>query len=381
MLMSDKAEVRDQALQVARGWSPAGAPESWRLTAALFDGIARQDDLLERLAELPPDRLPGLLGGAAVRFLARRDNPEPLATYFPVPYRPQPDFDDGFFAAFAEFCSSRLDDISAVCWDHRYQMNEVARCAQIAVGVAATVTPFDDRIGLVDLGTGAGLGLHLDRYRYRIGAQPWVGPKDAGVSVECRLRGSAEPPAPRLPEIVERLGIDIDPVNVEDTPTRAWLEACAPPEAGALTRLATAVEVARSHPSTIVSGDVVDVLPDVLARMPRGLSIVVVDAYTAVFLPPDRRRLLADVLAEAASTVPVTWLSLDPLVPLGPSGRDSVQGIEVPDALVNQYHQHGVFALLGARTFRDSTDRGRLLARGHPSGAWVEWLGDENAGL
>src|ERR1700694_3024799 len=160
--MTDKADLRDQALQVARGWSPPGAPVSWRLTAAMFEGIACQNHLLERLAELPPDRLPGLLAGAAVRFLVGRDHPEPLATYFPVPYRPQPDFDDGFLAAFVEFCTTRLDDIIAVCWEHRYQMNEVARCAHIAMGVAATVTPLDGRIGLVDLGTGAGLGLHLD---------------------------------------------------------------------------------------------------------------------------------------------------------------------------------------------------------------------------
>jgi hypothetical protein len=253
----------------------------------------------------------------------------------------------------------------------------VARCAQISLGIAATVSPFADQIGLVDLGTGAGLGLHLDRYRYRIGEQPWVGPDEAAVRVECELWGPAKPPLPMLPRIVERVGIDIDPVDVGDAAARAWLESCAPPEAGALTRLTAAMDVARSRPATIVSGDIVDVLPGVLDKMPRELTIVVVDAYTAVFLPLHRRRLLAEVLARAASTVPVTWLSLDPLVPLGPSGRDTVQGLHPPEALVDDYHQRGVFALLGARTFHADTDRGRLLARGHPSGAWVEWLRDE----
>jgi hypothetical protein len=95
----------------------------------------------------------------------------------------------------------------------------------------------------------------------------------------------------------------------------------------------------------------------------------------------------------------VTWLSLDPLVPLGPSGHDSVQGIPLPAALVRDYQRHGVFAVLGARTFDGGpdhgdpdhggpdhgnpdqgdpghrhTDRARLLARAHPSGEWVEWL-------
>jgi hypothetical protein len=378
--MPGRDSVRDQALQVARGWSTLDAPRTWRLTDALFEGIARQDQLLERLAELPPDRLPGLLAGAAVRFLVGRDRPEPLAAYFPVPHRPQPLFDDGFSAAFDEYCSNRLEEIVSVCEEHRYQMNEVARCGHIALGLAATVTPSATQIGLVDLGTGAGLGLHLDQYRYRVGHQPWVGRDDARVEVECRLRGPAEPPAPRLPEIVERVGIDVSPIDVDDDDARTWLEACAPPEAGALTRLAGAIEVARSRPVTILSGDAVELLPGVLASMPQGLSIVVVDAYTAVFLPPDRRRLLADILAEAGAKAPVTWLSLDPLVPLGPAGRDSVQGIPVPESLIDEYQRHGVFALLGSRFFHVHTDRGRLLARGHPSGAWVEWLAGRTEG-
>jgi hypothetical protein len=128
-----------------------------------------------------------------------------------------------------------------------------------------------------------------------------------------------------------------------------------------------------------VSGDIVEVLPGVLDGMPRGLRVIVVDAYTAVFLPVHRRRLLADVLAQAASTVPITWLSLDPLVPLGPSGRDSVQGLHPTDALIDEYHERGVFALLGVRTFHGDADSARLLARGHPSGAWAEWFSDDGA--
>ena len=70
----------------------------------------------------------------------------------------------------------------------------------------------------------------------------------------------------------------------------------------------------------------------------------------------------------------MTWLSLDPLVPLGPAGRDSVQGLPVPAAVADDYRRSGVFALLGARTFDRGTDRGRLLARAHPSGRWIDWL-------
>jgi hypothetical protein len=178
-----------------------------------------------------------------------------------------------------------------------------------------------------------------------------------------------------LPPVATRVGVDLDPVDLADPESQAWLAACAPPEASALSRLAGAVDIARRHPATITAGDVVDVLPQVLADIPRQHRIIVTDAYTAVFLPEQRRAELADILTQAGRRRPVTWLSLDPLVPLGPTARDSVQGLALPRALVDDYQHGGVFAVLGARTFDGADDRGRLLARAHPSGDWIEWLG------
>ena len=358
---------------MAGGWSPPGAPSSWRLTAALFEAIAADDELVGQLAVLPPDRLPALLASAAVAFLVRRDRPVPLASYFPEPGESQPRFDDGFFPAFRAFCAARLADIIEVCRSRRYQMNEVARCTQIALGIAAASGGSADPVALVDLGTGAGLGLQLDRYRYQVGADTY-GPAAAGLSLACDVRGPIIPPPAELPRIATRVGVDLDPVGLEDPAARAWLQACTPPEASALSRLAAAVDIARRHPEPVIAGDVIDALPGVLGSIPRQQRIIVVDAYMAVFLPEDRRARLAGILAQAGRDRSVIWLSLDPLVPLGPSGRDSVQGLPLPPGLIRDYQHGGVFAVLGARIFDGAGDRGYLLARAHPSGGWIQWL-------
>lgn len=370
--MSSVAEIRAQAEEVAAGWSAPGGPESWQLTAALFRAIASHDGLLGRLAALPADRLPALLASAAISFLVRRDGPEPLARYFPEPGAAQPPFDNGFYPAARGFVAARLDDILTECQGRRYQMNEVARCTQIALGIAAT-RPGPDPIAVADLGTGAGLGLPLDRYRYRVG-QLATGPADAALSLDCTVRGPHQPPPADLPPIAERAGVDLHPIDLRDPAARSWLRACAPPEASALARLSAAIEVTQQHPAPLVAGDVVDALPGVLGRFPPDRPLVVVDAYLAVFLPAERRARLAALLAEAGRARPVTWLSLDPLLPLGPAGQDSVQGLPLPGWLVRDYQRSGVFAVLGARTFHGHADQGRLLARAHPSGQWVEWL-------
>jgi hypothetical protein len=364
-------DIRAQALEVAAGWLPPDQPESWQLTAALFTTIAGHDELLAALSALSPDRLPALLASAAITFLVQRDQPETLAAYFPAPGHSQPPFDDGFGAAAAAFVSARLPDIIGICMNHRYQMNEVARCTQIALGIAAVRSR--GPIALIDLGTGAGLGLQLDRYRYQINGTG-TGPTSAGLTLTCELRGENQPPRPELPPITTRTGIELNPVNLDDSAGRAWLRACVPPEASALTRLDLAIEVTRRSPATIVAGDAVDALPGVLDSLPPDLPAIVTDAYLAVFLRPAQRAKLVAVLSDASRSRPVTWLSLDPLVPLGPSGRDSVQGLVVPDSLIADYQQQGVFAVLGARTFDQAAEGGRLLARAHPSGQWVDWL-------
>jgi hypothetical protein len=375
--LSSVEDVRAQALEVAAGWSPEDAPGTWWLTAELFRVIAGHEELLCRLAVLPADRLPALLASAAVRFLVRRDQPVPLADYFPEPGERQPPFDNGFFPAADDFITGRLDDVMAECGRRRYQMNEVARCVQIASGVAATHRSRTAPVGLVDLGTGAGLGLHIDKYGYQVGRQA-SGPRPVELKLDCDARGPVPPPRLDLPPIADRAGIDIAPVDLQDAEARAWLLACAPPEESALSRLAAAIEVTMRHPAFIVAGDVIENLPEVLNQICPGLSVIVTDSYLAVFLPPERRADLTRIMAEAGELRPVTWLSLDPLVPLGPSGHDSVQDLELPPHLVEDYQQRGVFAVLGARTFDGGSDHGRLLARAHPSGQWIEWLDHES---
>ena len=158
--------------------------------------------------------------------------------------------------------------------------------------------------GLVDLGTGAGLGLHLDRYRYLVGG-PAVragdGRADPGA---VRCAGRATPPPAVLPPIAGRAGIEASPVDLHDPAARSWLLACAPPEASALARLTAAIAVARQDPARIVAGDVIAELPGVLASFPPDRPVTVVDAYLAVFLSPGQRAELAGILAAAAPEPP-----------------------------------------------------------------------------
>jgi hypothetical protein len=368
--------VRRQALEVAAGWSGPMAPPSWALTAALFRTIAADPELLDLAASIPADRLPPLLLSAGVRRLLDRMPDQALAAYFPEPGGPQPPLNSGFSGALQEFCLQHRTELLRLCSTHRYQMNEVARCAQLALALGVISTREPGRPGaLIDVGTGSGLALHLDHYRYEIAGIPPFGDLSSPLTIHCALRGERRPPRPGTwPPIVSRTGVDRNPIDLADADALAWLRACVPPETESLSRFEGAVLIALRQPVTVITGDGCDDLPALLASIPSEPLTVVMDAYTTVFFEDERLRRFRDTVEKEAARRDVAWISLDPLVPLGAEGRSSVQGLAVPSRLVEEYREEGVFGVLGLVDHRDGERSSRLLARAHPSGTWIEWL-------
>lgn len=363
---------------MAAAWSPPDAPASWELTAETFRALAEEDPLVDLAAALPADRLPPLLLSAAVRLLVTRHRPEPLIGRYPVPGGGQPDLGDGFRPALVAFCQEHRAELASVCADHRYQMTEVARCLDV-LPVLATIADEDPRpIALVDLGTGAGLGLHPDCYAYRYalpdGQVLTCGDPAATVTLAGAVRPGGRPPVPpRPPALAHRVGVDAEPLDLGDPATAEWLAACVPPEAGALTRFAAAAAHARAHPAPTVRGDLVDALPAVIADLPGGVLVCLVDTYVNVFLPPPRLAAFRALVADLGRERDLEWISVDPLVPLGPDATATVQGLPVPAGWLADNHAGGVFGVVGRVSVRGGRTTGSVLGRAHPAAAWLDW--------
>ncbi|MGY1621041.1 DUF2332 domain-containing protein [Geodermatophilus sp. SYSU D00965] len=369
--MDPRATVAEQARSIAAAWSPPDAPPSWWLTAATFTAIAEDDELLDLAAAIPLDRLPPLLLSAAIRFLL---DDEPLAAYYPEPGRPQPPEDDDFRPALRAFARAHAPALQQLCRRHRYQMNEVGRCLDV-LPVLATIAAGDPRpLALVDLGTGAGLTLNLDHYGYTYrlpdGATIGAGDHRSPVHLSCAVRGPGRPPV-RLPAIAHRAGVDVEPLDLTDPGTARWLAACVPPEVDAVTRFAAAVEVARKHPAPTLRGDLVDVLPTVVDQVPDDALLCLVDTYVHVFLPPERLAAFREAVPNLGRDV--EWISVDPLVPLGPAATGTVQGLAVPPEWLRDNRDGGVFGVIGRVSIRDREQHGAVLGRAHPGAAWLEW--------
>lgn len=326
---------------------------------------------------VPLHKRPALLFHAAATYLVLELEPDPLRSWFPRLGEPQPALDPRFGDEYRAFCLDQRDRVLDLCARHRYQMNEVGRCAEIVAALADAAHDGRD-VALVDIDTGAGLGLHLDRYTYRYrelgGDVTTVGARDTEVEIETEVRGTAPLERLALPHVAERVGIDIEPLDVTDRAVRSWLAACIPQEIGAVTRFHQAVGVATSHPARVVRGDADTVLPALLAELPQDLLVCLVDTYVHVFFTDEELASFHAVIDEAGAARDLDWISIDPLVPIGAAASRSVLGVPVPSALIERNRREGVFGLIGRLAYRRGKRTAELLGVAHPGAAWFEWL-------
>ena len=384
MLETDPAVVADQAGVVATAWSPPDAPETWALTAAQFATLRDDPELLAVAARIAPDRLPPLLFSAAATYLVRTTDPEPLRAWFPRLGEPQPPLGPRFGTEYRSFCLEHRERLLELCGRHRYQMNEVGRCAHLLPALAPAIASGRE-LAVIDIGTGAGLALYLDRYRYTFrfpdGPAQVLGDPASGVELVTEVRGAGAGADDRhglrlptaLPSIADRIGIDIEPLDLADPEVRTWLTACLPQEIGAITRFHHAAEIAIAGPGRLVRGDAGDALAAAVASVPADRLVVIVDSYVHVFFAEEELRRFRELVDRIGADRDLDWISLDPLIPMGRAATQTVIGADAPASLLQRNRSAGaVFGVLGRVGWRNGARTSELVAIGHPGAAWIE---------
>lgn len=217
------------------------------------------------------------------------------------------------------------------------QTNEVRRCWWLLPCFLEVARRLDtDVLDCLELGCSGGLNLVWDRYGYSYEHCAW-NPAAGGLVLAEEERGRV--PAELLalrPRVRSRVGLDQAPPDLRTEEGVLLLKAFVwadQPER--LARLDAAVEAWRSHPPEIVTGDIVDELPALLARSPN----LVWSTAALNYLPPERQERVRELIAEAGVPFVEAWRP-----------RDGS----------NDYY--GVFV------------NGDEVAHGEFHGAWVDWL-------
>lgn len=304
---------RDFAVE-ARGRSPQ--------YEELAMAVADTPQVLEFLNALPPaKRQPNLLFAAACYLLG-----EPAD-----------------LTALGQLIRDRGDALAVTMRSRRTQTNEPARCATLLPALALLPQP----LALIEVGASAGLTLLPDRYSYDYSGHRVTGTDPIAPELPCRPHGPVPLPA-RVPEIVWRAGLDLNPLDVMADDDVRWLQCLLwPGEHGRRERLDAAIETARRYPPKIHPGDLLTDTATLAGQAPPGATLVIFHSAVLAYVGVPQRIQFARLVRELAAV----WLS------------NEAPGV-VPDVATE--YRGGEFVLI-----RDGT-QAIAFTDGH--GASVEWL-------
>ena len=185
-----------------RGYSP--------LYESICRSVAVDDDLLALVESGPPSaRQPNVLL-AAVHYLLLGGVDHPLAEVYAGTSRTDP------VPQFRDVCLMHRDAVLGLLATRHTQTNECGRSAAIVPALTWVARQLREPLALVDVGASAGLNLLCDQYRIDYGPAGASGPPDSPVRIDCRVLGGSPPIAARPPELAARLGLDREPLDVDD---------------------------------------------------------------------------------------------------------------------------------------------------------------------
>lgn len=337
------------------------ADSSCRSYSPLYDRICRtvaeSDEVLDLVSEAPARGHNPVLLLAAVHYLILGGLDHPLAAV----YAGRSAADPG--PLFVDLCLDHRDDILELLATEQVNTNEVGRSGVIGPALTEVASRMGAPLALLDVGCSAGLNLHCDRYRLDYGRAGATGPADAAVKIRCDVIGGSPPIALTLPAITARIGLDRAPLDVHDLRQSRWQMACVWPDTGRLTRTRLALEEARRRPLTLVRGDAVEDVGELIARLPPDATAVVTTTWVVGYFSPGQRTGFRDALAAAATTRPVAWISAE-----GHGVVDVIPGDRPPS------DDNGVeWSVLGLVAFRDDRAESELLGYVHPHGSGIDW--------
>jgi len=282
--------------------------------------------------------------------------------------------DGGTWPLWRDFVLGHADQVRELVATHTTQTNEVRRAASLFPAVAAAEKQAGGKIGLVEVGTSAGLLLGLGRFGYRYqteqAGQLVAGPAKPTLVLHAALElaeGAEFPALPKRLGIQARIGLDRRPVDVADPEQMAWLESCVwadQPER--LRLLAMAAAAQRADPPELVTGDAVDDLASTVDRVPENLPVVVLTSSVLSYLDKERRSAFVDALAAVAKRRPVWWVSHE--------GYGAGLNLVLPDRPELRDADGPAMAVVGLVRFTEGGMQARALARSAPQGQRLEWL-------
>lgn len=297
---------RDQSQTCAR----MGSPLMGRVLNILADTWDAQSALGQKMAQYQGDIGPAghslplrIVGGLHALVLQQRD--AGLCAAYPPNKVGDVILEDALLNALKNNDNFLLD------WTQNApQTNEVRRSAALIAMAHVACSHFDRPIVLSELGASGGLNLMWDRFALDTGTEV-IGAQNAALTLTPDWTGTSPPKA--YPQVMDRLGVDLNPLNPKDPADLLRLTAYLWPDQPhrlALTRAAASVMDA-----TVEKGDAIHWLSNRLDAAPRNHLHIIQNTVAWQYFPAHAQArgtaLIEAAGARATADTPLAWMQME----------------------------------------------------------------------
>ncbi len=277
------SEVRDSIRKTYLRFANTEAHGVSATYEAFALAAAESEAVIQFLSEMPPPkRQPNLLFGS-------------ICHLFGVPGSPE---------AFVETIQQYGDAIRDWMLVRSTQTNEPARCATLLPALCRLPQP----LALLELGAASGLCLMPDRYAYCYNNSQTIEPSVSGDAPIFPCRANPATPIPsRVPWVVWRAGLDLNPIDLHNDEEVQWLESLIWPEQQDRTeRLRAAVRIAKADPPAVERGDLLTDVRALAEKAPSDSTLVIFHSAVLGYVQfPETRERFAQEMGQ----LDAVWIS------------------------------------------------------------------------
>jgi hypothetical protein len=345
--------------QVYRRFAEVDAAEASPLYERVAVALSESDEALRAIEAAPARKRHPKVILAALHDLALAGRVQTLAAAYAT--------GDGDAAADAAIDAllEMTDAVVAIAGRRQTKTNETGSGAVLYPAIAEAARRVGaNAVGLIDVGCSAGFNLSVDRVGITYSNGPSLGDPSSPVQVSSSVVGGRPIPARAMPEVVTRIGVDLDPLDVTEEDDARWLRACLwPGQPERVARLEAEIALAARVPRLLLQDDPVEVLPEAVARVPADALPVVTTTWALSRFSLEGRLRFLRRLDEAAADRAVAWIS--------------AEGVGVAPAIPTLGDRPAFgHSIIGLAVLDQSTLRTEAIGRCWSRGRWLAWLAD-----
>jgi hypothetical protein len=345
--------------QVYRNFGEVDAAQTSPLYERVAVALSESDEALRAIEAAPARKRQPTMILAALHDLALAGRAPALAAAYAAADR------DAAASAAIDTLLRMTDSVVAIAVRRRVRGNETGRCTVLYPAIAEAARRVGaNAVGLIDVGRSAGLNLNVDRVGITFSNGQSLGDPSSPVQLSCSIVGDRPIPTRLMPEVVARIGVDVDPVDATNADDARWLRACLwPDQPQRVARLEAEMALMAMAPPLLLQGDPIEVMPDAFARVPADVLPVVTTTWALSHFPPESRVRFLRRLDEAAAGRAVAWVSAEG-VGVAPT---------IPTLGDRRASGHSI---IGLAVFDRSAARTEAIGRCWSRGRFLAWLAE-----